>query len=155
MLPFVLEKARNAEFDGKRQAVMLLSAIALSSQNLSEHQRALIDSALAVSIYNRVDPDVDVEAVRGLHGILRSNIQLSSQRRAFVHAAVVRAASEASLGARREAIRTLGDSGTADDLILLQKIAGTDTISTTNHGVATYPLRDEARRAAAKIRPPL
>lgn len=155
MLPFVLEKARNAEFDGKRQAVMLLSAIGRSSHDLSESQGASIDSSLAASVQNRVNPGVDIEAIRGLHEILKANIQLSSQRRGFVHAAIVGAALQASLDVRREAIRALGDVGTADDLAMLQRIAATDAITAANRGVSTYPLRDEARRAAAKIRPPL
>jgi hypothetical protein len=153
ILDFILTKARTGEFDGKREAILVLDNIARTSRNLTPSQRARIDTALVEAIKDKSEFVVSEAAVEALGNIAGSPRGLSESRRPYVHAAVIGAASDVRAGVRREAVIALGKIANPADRELLRKIAENDPSQSLRNGRVTYPVRDEARRAAAKLPP--
>jgi hypothetical protein len=154
ILDFILAKARTGEFDGKHEAIEMLDNIARTSRNLTPSQRAKIDTALVEAIKDQGEFAVAEAAIRALSKIAGSRRGLSVSRRAYIHAAVIGAASDVRVDVRREAVMALGEIANPADRELLRTIAENDPSQSLRNGGVIYPVRDDARRAAAKL-PPL
>ena len=92
-------------------------------------------------------------ALRMLGDIVALNPRLSPRARQAAHDAIVKGAQDrSSFLVRDAAVQALARGGTAEDIALLEQIAERDSATVTANGKVTYPVRDAARQAIAKLR---
>ncbi|HKW12001.1 MAG TPA: HEAT repeat domain-containing protein [Gemmatimonadaceae bacterium] len=151
LLSFILSSARSELSPVRRDALSLLGDIA--DRGFSARQRDVVDSALFAAAADRTSWFIRSAAVNALGARAHRDRNLASVARARIHETVVAAStSDPESEVRLSAILQLGEIGDATDIPLLTRIAAEDSSQAVRGGRTVYPLREEARRALARLR---
>jgi hypothetical protein len=153
MLPIILKLAQPGKYDRQIGALKMLGSIGRLSRDLSPTDRTKLDTSLIAATES---PSMNVPgiAVQVIGDVISAGSPLTSAQRTAYHLAILRCASNQYAPIRQTAVRALVVNADPSDLPLLQKLASGDTARNVNHGMISYPVREEARRAIAKMRPP-
>lgn len=154
LFPRVMELAKPGKFGRQIQAVQMLGTIARFSRTLSPAQRKELDSALISAAETSQSVIVPGIAAEELAKLLTSNLELSDAERLNYHSAVVATAANKYTNNRMAAAEALGNIHDPADVPLLRAIAARDTAKNVNYGRVTYPVREVAAKALAKMAPP-
>jgi hypothetical protein len=121
------------------------------AMRFSMSQRPLIDSALISGVAD-TNAFIQQGALNGLGMLLRTDRQLAQERRDRIHRALQAATADEHSDVRESAVGRLALFADPVDVPLLTTLAERDGARTTSRGVTTYPVREAARKAIAKIR---
>ena len=164
LLAIVLANARSGVLAAQDEAIRALGDFGLPNRGFSDAQRARIDSALLAAASDRsAFFAIRESGVRAVAQVVRGDSHLAPDVKARFHRAIIAAVADSTPDVRQEAVRDLADFGDPSDLALLNEVAAHDTAhSLRNDGKQSYFVREEARRAIAKLsaspasaRPPL
>jgi hypothetical protein len=137
-----------------RHDVIDLLGITHNNHGFSVRQQARMDSTLLSAAADPGSSFIREGALAALGYTIRGDAQLTAERRARIHAAVVAAASDKYDNVRASAVRRLAEFADPKDRPLLTQLAKQDTAhSVNNRGQTTFPVREEAKRALAKLPP--
>jgi len=132
-------------------AVDLLGVV--RGKGFNSQQRVLIDSALVAAAAEKRSFLVRQSALGALGEIVRTDQGLSAAGRSRIHGAFVKATLDDVFQVRAAAVRALAKFGDKADLPILRQLAASDTARSVRGSTVTYPVREEAAKAIAKIPP--
>jgi hypothetical protein len=151
LLALMLRDARNGS-EAQSSAVELLGVVRNHATFLPQHRR-VIDSALVAAATFPESFMVRSAGLTALGNVLQANRSVAPEDKLRMRGAIVGATKDAYSSVRMAAVSALGDLRDPNDLPLLRQIAGGDTAQSVNQGKVNFPVRDQARRAIAKIPP--
>lgn len=152
LLSVMLAEARSDLSAVRQNAVEVLGEIA--DKGFSESQQAMIDSTLLSNAKDTHSWFIRLGAVTAIASRLRQAAGMTNARREQLHSMIVVAAADKTVQVRISAVRSLGEIGDSRDLPLLQRIAASDPESSSVRGRMTYPVRDQAAHAIARMARP-
>jgi hypothetical protein len=150
LLTLLLRNARTGAED-QSSAIDLLGNVRGRGFNLK--QRTRIDSTLMIAAANPRSFLVR-NAALGALDVSIADSALPAEARERIHTVVVAAAADPDFRVRRSAVGMLAEFGGKADFDLIRQAAENDTAVVVSKGKATYPVRDRATRALAKLKHP-
>jgi hypothetical protein len=149
-LDLILENERSDVSEVRNDAVRMLGQLAAPGLGFGADQRHLINQRLVLACNDGTSFLVRENAVRSIAAVVQAG-PLPTEEHRELHEAVANATADSYGDVRQAAVRALGDIGGPADLALLRQVAERDTARSGNPGRMLYPVRDEARRAIARI----
>jgi hypothetical protein len=150
LLTLLLRNASNGS-EVQSTAVDVLGVVRRYGFNL--RQRLRMDSALIVSAAYPRSFMIREAALRALHVSIDDG-DLPDNARQRIHTAVVLAVTDPDFRVRRSAVGMLPEFGDKADFDLIRQAAAGDTAAVMSKGRLTYPVRETATRALARLKVP-